>query len=73
MTNKAFTKAVAKALYRPTLVAIPEFIIKALGGLGREIPLADQKILPKAVLKTGYIFKDPVIEEAMMLQLRAQK
>lgn len=73
VTNKAFTKAVAKALYRPTLVAIPEFIIKALGGLGREILLADQKILPKAVLKTGYIFKDPVIEEAMMLQLRAQK
>ena len=72
VTNKVFTKAVAKALYRPTLVGIPKIIIRALGGLGREILLADQKILPKVALETGYVFKDPIIETAMLKQLRAQ-
>lgn len=73
VTNKVFTKAVAKALYRPTLIPIPEFLLRALGGLGQEILLANQKIFPRKALKTGYVFKDPVIEEAMMQQLRAQK
>ena len=70
VTNKVFTKAVAKALYRPTLMRIPKFAIKMLGGLGREILLADQKIRPKAALETGYSFKDPDIGVAMMAQLR---
>lgn len=73
VTNRVFTKAVAKALYRPALVAIPEFLIRKLGGLGQEILLADQKIYPKAALETGYVFKDPLIEDAMMQQLRARK
>lgn len=70
VTNKQFTKAVAQALYRPVLVAIPAFMIKALGGLGREILLADQKILPKKALAHGYDFKDPNIETAMKTILR---
>jgi len=68
-----FTKAVAKALYRPTLMQIPKFAIKALGGLGREILLADQRVLPQTALDTGYSFKDPHIEATMLQQLRAQK
>ena len=72
VTNKTFTRAVAKALYRPTLIGIPEFALRALGGLGREILLADQKLYPKVAQQTGYIFKDPLIDEAMRQQLRAQ-
>ena len=73
ITNKVFTKAVAKALYRPTLVQIPKFVMHALGGLGREILLADQKVIPQTALDTGYSFKDPHIEAAMLQQLRAQR
>jgi len=73
ITNEVFTKAVAKTLYRPTLVRIPKFLIRAMGGLGREILLADQKIFPKVALETAYVFKDPDIATAMMKQLRAEK
>ena len=73
ITNKVFTKAVAKALYRPTLVQIPKFVMRALGGLGQEILLADQRVIPQIAIETGYLFKDPEIEAAMLQQLRAQR
>lgn len=70
VNNKRFTKAVASALYRPTLVSIPAFVIKALGGLGREILLGDQTVVPAKALAHGYVFKDPNVEIAMQTNLR---
>lgn len=72
VSNRAFTKAVAKALYRPTWVSIPAVFIKMMGGLGREILLADQDIRPRKALANGFTFLDPKIEEAMQVQLRAK-
>ena len=70
VSNKRFTKAVARALYRPTLVSIPAFVIKALGGLGREILLGDQTVIPAKALAHGFVFKDPNVEAAMKTNLR---
>ena len=70
VSNKRFTKAVASALYRPTLVSIPASFIKALGGLGREILLGDQTVIPAKALAHGYVFKDPNVETAMKANLR---
>lgn len=70
VNNKRFTKAVASALYRPTLVSIPAFVIKALGGLGREILLGDQTVIPAKALAYGYVFKDTDVETAMKTHLR---
>ena len=70
ITNAVFTKAVASALYRPSLISIPKFVMKALGGLGREILMADQDIRPKAALETGYQFMDTEIDVFMREQLR---
>jgi len=70
VNNRRFTKAVASALYRPTLVSIPAFVIRALGGLGREILLGDQTVVPAKALAHGYVFKDPNVEIAMKTNLR---
>lgn len=70
VTNRRFTRAVAKALYRPTLLPLPKFLIKALGGLGREILLADQTILPRKAESLGFRFLDADIETAMATHLR---
>ena len=72
VTNRVFTRAVAKALYRPTLMQIPKFAIGLLGGLGREILLADQDIRPTKALEAGFTFLDASIEPAMLELLRAQ-
>jgi len=73
ISNTAFTKAVASALYRPTLVSIPRFVMNALGGLGREILMADQDIRPKVPIETGYSFMDTDIHIFMREQLRGVK
>lgn len=70
VTNGAYTKAVAKALYRPSLVSIPRFVMNALGGLGQEILMADQEILPKRALESGYKFMDPDIDMFLQEHLR---
>lgn len=71
VSNRTLTKAVARALYRPTWVSIPAVFIKLMGGLGREILLADQDIRPSKALANGFTFLDPEIQRAMHAHLRA--
>ena len=70
VSNRDFTKAVAKALYRPTWVSIPTVLIKLMGGLGREILLADQDIRPRKARANGFKFLDPGIALAMKQHLK---
>ena len=70
VTNLAFTRAVASALYRPTWLRIPRFMIGLMGGLGREILLADQNIIPAKAQKYGFTFLDPDIGSALRAHLR---
>ena len=71
--NTVFTKAVAAALYRPSWMIIPKACIRLMGGLGQEILLADQNILPRKAQINGFAFLDPNIAPAMREHLRAQK
>lgn len=71
VTNRTFTHAVARALYRPTWMRIPFTAISLLGGLGREILLADQDIRPTKAQAQGFEFLDPEIEPALLAHLRA--
>ena len=72
VSNLAFTRAVAKALYRPTWMRIPKFAIGFMGGLGREILLADQDIRPVKAIAHGFEFLDPEIQPALLTHLRAE-
>jgi len=73
ITNAVFTKAVASALYRPSWVSIPKFAMNVLGGLGREILMADQDIRPIVTIRSGYEFMDTDINVFMREQLRGKK
>lgn len=65
VSNKDFTKALSKRLFRPTLVAIPKVVIGLAGDFGKEIFLGDQIILPTKASATGFKFMDPNINEAL--------
>ncbi|MGJ8563665.1 MAG: TIGR01777 family oxidoreductase [Alphaproteobacteria bacterium] len=65
VTNKAFTQALSKALYRPTLVKIPSFALCLLGGLGTEIFMGSQNVCPEKALKSGFEFMDTDIETTL--------
>ena len=65
VTNKEFSKALGKALHRPSCLAVPGFVIKlSLGELG-DMLLTGQRVLPEKALKSGYKFKYPEVDEAL--------
>jgi hypothetical protein len=65
VTNKEFSSALGKALNRPSSLAVPGFVIKLLLGELGDILLTGQRVLPEKVLKAGYKFKYPEVNEAL--------
>lgn len=58
VTNAEFTKALGKALSRPTLFPIPAFGIRLLfGEMGETLLLGGQRVAPAELKASGYKFK----------------
>jgi hypothetical protein len=65
VTNKEFSSTLARVLGRPAWLPVPALILKiALGELA-DVLLTGQRVLPEKILKAGYKFKYPGIEEAL--------
>ena len=65
VSNQEFTAALARALHRPALLPVPGFALKiALGGFSTEI-LGSKKVLPQALLDSGFTFDYPHITSAL--------
>lgn len=70
-TNAEFTRALGRALRRPTLFPAPAFAIRlALGEMGRALLLSGQRVLPQRLLESGYAFAHPELEPALRHLLR---
>ncbi|MDO7085614.1 TIGR01777 family oxidoreductase [Pseudocolwellia sp. AS88] len=66
-TNADFSQSLGKALNRPTVLPMPAFVIKLLmGNMGEELLLAGKKIIPAKALATGYVFKYPKLDAALV-------
>lgn len=65
VTNKEFTKALSRAMWRPALFSLPRFALKlAFGDERAAMMIEGQKVIPKRTLESGYEFQYPTIEEA---------
>ena len=65
-TADAVTKRLALAMGRPRIWGIPRFAIEAgLRTPGRELLLADQRVIPQRLLDDGYVFQQPTVEDAI--------
>lgn len=66
VTNRDFTKALGKAVHRPTLpVGVPQAALKlALGGFAEEV-VHGQRIVPAVLEKSGYAFRRPDLGDAL--------
>lgn len=63
--QKEFANQLAAVLHRPALMPAPAFAIKlALGEFGRTL-LQGQKVLPRALTASGYLFTYPELEPAL--------
>ena len=65
VTNREFTRALAKAVARPALLPIPGFLLKLLLGEFATVLLSSQRVLPKALQKNGFRFHYPDISSAL--------
>jgi len=69
-TNIEFTKKLGRILSRPAVFTIPAAAITLLfGEMGRELLLSSTRVKPEALLKTGYRFRTPDLEEALLQML----
>lgn len=66
VTNTDFTRALGKALHRPTLVPAPTFALRmALGEMADALLLASQRVAPSQALASGFAFRYPTLDSAL--------
>lgn len=66
VTNEEFTKALGKAVHRPTILPIPEFAIKLLyGEMGETLLLTGQRMIPEKLQDAGFEFQYPKLDDAL--------
>jgi uncharacterized protein (TIGR01777 family) len=66
VTNKVFTHELAKVLKRPSILVLPNFIVKMMfGEMAEFLLLNGQKVIPEKLIKAGYPFKFSKLEKAL--------
>ena len=59
-------RALATAVHRPYGLPLPRPVVSlGLGEAGRELLLADQRVLPQRLLDDGFVFQDATVQDAM--------
>ena len=71
VTNREFTKALGKAVHRPTLpIPVPGFALHALlGDFADEGVLIGQRLQPAVLQRTGFAFADRDVDSALAAAL----
>lgn len=65
VTNYEFTKALGRALHRPTILPTPAFALRLLLGEVAEVVASGQRVLPRRAQALGYSFRFPTIDAAL--------
>ena len=66
VTNEEFTKAIGRALGRPTFMAMPAFAVRlAFGEMADELLLSSTRVEPARLKEVGFEFRHPEIEGAL--------
>jgi len=65
VTNKAFSKALGRALHRPAFAPVPAFAIKLLYGDMAEIVTEGQRAVPERPLAGGFAFRHSDLDAAL--------
>lgn len=72
VTNREFTRALARAVHRPALLPVPAAALKlAFGEMATETILSSQAVVPAKLLASGFEFRHPRIEDSLRDLLRA--
>jgi len=70
VTNAEFAATLGRVLSRPALVPAPAFALELVyGEMARATILAGQRVLPKMLLRAGFQFAHPTLEQALRYEL----
>jgi uncharacterized protein len=64
-TNKAFSRALGRALRRPALAPVPGFAVRVLYGEMADIVVTGQRAVPQRALALGFTHAHPDLDEAL--------
>lgn len=65
-TNMAFSRALARAIRRPSWVRVPAFALRAVYGEMADVMLVrGQRVVPKRACEQGFHFQYPKLDDAM--------
>lgn len=64
--NAEFTDKLGKVLDQPTWLTVPAFALRMIFGEGAQILLEGQRVLPEKLLQSGFLFKYPSIQNALV-------
>jgi uncharacterized protein (TIGR01777 family) len=70
VTNLAFTRALGRALRRPTAMPVPQFALKLIYGEMAQVLVEGQRMVPKRALELGYQFRHEAIDDALRAALQ---
>jgi NAD dependent epimerase/dehydratase family enzyme len=65
VSNRAFARALGRALHRPALLPVPALALRALYGEMAEIVTTGVRAVPARALVLGYEFEHPRLREAL--------
>jgi len=66
VTNREFTKTLAKVLRRPALFPVPVFVLRLFfGEMADALLLLSARVTPKRLLESGYVFQYPELSSAL--------
>jgi uncharacterized protein (TIGR01777 family) len=65
ITNWGFSKTLGKVLRRPSWLIVPRFALRILLGEAAAVIVNGQRVLPQRVVKRGYQFRFPDLEQAL--------
>ncbi|MFE5811696.1 MULTISPECIES: TIGR01777 family oxidoreductase [unclassified Streptomyces] len=69
LTNRQVTEAMARVLHRPAVLPVPAVALRVALGEFSEDVLGSQRARPVRLLESGFVFKDPGIEQAIRAAL----
>ncbi len=66
-----FVRALGKALHRPTIFPLPEFVIRGvMGEMGEELLLTSARAVPAKLQAAGYKFRHADLDDALRAALK---
>ena len=69
VSNAEFTRILGEVLHRPTVLPVPEFILRLVGDVAEELVLSGARVIPRKLLESGYHFRYPELRQALQAVL----